>query len=161
MAILRKALCGIEAGIIGGLAMLVLFATASMLNRHVWWEVPNLLGSTFYHSRAFYFGAGVPTLAGGALQLTIAGTIGAIFSVVFGNVPSRHRLVLLGTLTGLGWFFLSNAWFWPRVNPLVPFSWPEPAAILCHVVFGVCLGYGAAFAAIPFAANGPSDAVDL
>lgn len=156
----RKVLCGIEAGTVGGVAMLVLFATASMLNQHVWWEVPNLLGSTFYHGRSLYSRPGLPTVAGGALHLTMTGVIGAIFSLAFGDVPSRHRLVLLGTLCGIGWFFLSNELLWPHLNPLIPVSWPEPAAILSHVVFGLCLGYGASFAAIPFAANGPSDAVE-
>ena len=141
--------------------MLGSLAAASMWSRHVWWEIPNLLGSTFYHSRAFYGGPGKITLAGGALQLTISGLVGAIFGLICGNVRSRHRLILLGTLTGLAWFYLANFLLWPRINPLVPLYWPQPAALLSHVVFGLCLGYGAAFAAVPFPANGPSDAVDL
>jgi hypothetical protein len=161
MALLKRLIYGIESGTVGGVAMLILFAVASMLNRHVWWEVPNLLGSTFYHSRAFYSGPNIATVAGGALQLTIAGVVGALFRLACGNVPSRHRLILLGTLTGLAWFYLANVLLWPHINPLVPLRWPEPAALLSHLVFGLCLGYGAAFAAVPFAANGPSDAVDL
>jgi hypothetical protein len=159
MAILKRMLHGIEAGIVGGLAMLILLAAASMWHRHVWWEIPNLLGSTFYHERAFYSGPGRATLAGGALQLTICGLLGATFGVTCGNVRSRHRLMLLGTLAGLGWFYLGNALVWPRLNPLVPIYWPEPAAILSHVLFGACLGYAGTAPGIQSTANGPSDAI--
>jgi hypothetical protein len=143
--------------------MLGLLAAWSMWHRHVWWEIPNLLGSTFYQSRAFYSGPGKATLAGGALELTMTGTVGAIFSVICGNVRSRHRLILLGTLAGVGWFYLANTVVWPRINPLVPIYWPEPATVLSHVLFGACLGYsgnGRVSPGIAVAANGPSDAVE-
>jgi hypothetical protein len=159
MALLTRALRGIEAGIVGGLAMLGLLAVWSMSNRHFWWEIPNLLGSTFYQSRAFH-GLGIATVAGGALQLTISGLIGAIFNVTCGNVRSRHRLILLGTLTGVGWFFLANAWVWPRLNPLIPHYWPEPVTVLSHVLFGACLGYAGTAPSPDSAPNGPSDAVE-
>jgi hypothetical protein len=164
MALLKRMLHGIGAGVVGGMAMLGLLAARSMWHRQVWWETPNLLGSTFYLSRAFYSGPGRVSVAGGALQLTISGLIGGIFGVICGNVRSRHRLILLGTLTGLGWFYLGNAVVWPRLNPLIPLYWPEPAAVLSHVLFGACLGYsgsgrGSAGIAI-LGANGPPDAVE-
>jgi hypothetical protein len=160
MALLKRVLHGIEAGVVGGLAMLGLLAAASMWSRHVWWEIPNLLGSTFYHSRAFYSGPGKVTLAGGALQLTISGLVGAIFGLVCGNVRSRHRLILLGTLAGVGWFYLANAVVWPRLNPMIPLYWPEPAAVLSHLLFGACLGYAGTAPGMDSTANGPSDAVE-
>ncbi len=123
----------------GAGALLTLFAFTSILRRHVWWEVPNLLGSTFYHYRAFYSGPGIATMAGAALELMLGGLVGAVFGAVWGNVRPRHRLILLGTLTGLAWFYLANVFLWPRLNPLVPLYWPEPAAVLCHAVFGACL----------------------
>lgn len=140
--------------------MLGMLAAWSMWHRHVWWEIPNLLGSTFYHSRAFYSGPGKATLAGGALQLTMTGSVGAIFGAICGNVRSRHRLILLGTLAGLGWFYLANALVWPRINPMVPFYWPEPVTVLSHVLFGACLGYAGTLAPPLLTANGPSDAVE-
>jgi hypothetical protein len=160
MAILTRVVRGIEAGIVGGLAMLALLAAWSMWNRHVWWEIPNLLGSTFYQWRAFHSGPGIATLAGGALQLTFSGLIGAIFNLIFGNVRPRHRLILLGTLTGVGWFYLANAWMWPRLNPLIPHYWPEPVTVLSHVLFGACLAYAGSTPPPDSAPNGPSDAVE-
>lgn len=168
MAVLKRMAHGIEAGIVGGLAMLAMLAAWSMYHRHVWWEFPNLLGSTFYHSRAFHSGPGKATLAGIALELTMTGTVGAIFGIlervrdrVFGgHVRARHRLILLGTLTGLGWFYLSNLLVWPRLNPVIPFYWPEPAAVLSHVLFGACLGYAGTAEGMASPANGTPDAVE-
>ena len=157
---MKRMLYGIEAGVVGGLAMLGLLAAWSMWQRHVWWEFPNLFGSTFYHARAFYSGPGRATVAGAALQLTISGLIGAIFGLACGNVRSRHRLILLGTLVGLGWFYLANALVWPWLNPLIPLYWPKQAAVLSHVLFGACLGYSGAPAPEHSGANGPSDAVE-
>ncbi len=140
--------------------MLALLAASSMLGGRGWWEVPNLLGSTFYHGRAFYWGVGRATVAGGALQLTVSGSIGALFGAVCGHVPSRHRLILLGTLTGVSWFFLGNLLVWPRLNPLIPLYSPEPAAVLSHVLFGACLGYAATIDPVSSGPSGPPDAVE-
>jgi hypothetical protein len=60
----------------------------------------------------------------------------------------------------VAWFYLANALLWPRLNPLVPLYWPEPAAALSHVLFGACLGYAGTIAPPLSAANGPSDAVE-
>jgi hypothetical protein len=145
--------------------MLGALAAASMYSRHGWWEIPNLLGSTLYPNRALHSGAGRATLVGSALQLTLTGLVGAIFGVLSSHVRSRHRLILLGTLAGLAWFFLANAFLWPRLNPLIPLYWPEPAAVLSHLLFGVCLGYvegHVGTAAPPYSdPNGPRDAVEM
>ena len=132
---------GIEAGIIGGLAMLLLMVSGSLLRGHVWWEVPNLLGSTFYGSRAFRTGASFPTLSGAALHFVITGTIGGLFGMACGGIQQRRRLVLLGLLAGVVWYYLGDAIFWRRVNPMVPEYSPQPVTILSHALFGACLGY--------------------
>ncbi len=161
MAVLRRVLHGIEAGIVGGMAMLATLAAVSMWHRRVWWEIPNVLGSTFHQNRGFRSGLGAATLEGSALQLTIAGLVGAVFGLACGNVRSRHRLILLGTVAGLGWFYFANTMLWPRINPLIPLYWPEPAAVLSHLLFGACLGYAGTAEQGHSATNGPSDAVDL
>src|SRR5271170_7461575 len=87
---------GIEAGIVGGSAMLGLLLSESLWTGHVWWEVPNILGSTFYGARAFRSGAGLSTLAGTALHFVITGTLGGLFGLFCGGIHQRGRLVLLG-----------------------------------------------------------------
>src|SRR5580658_9438809 len=132
---------GIEAGIVGGAAMLGMLVSESLWSGHVWWEVPNLLGSTFYGTRALRSGAALSILAGIALQFVITGTLGGLFGLACGGIHQRGRLVLLGVAASVGWYNLANATFWPRVNPWVPLASPRPATIFSHVLLGACLGY--------------------
>ena len=125
--------------------MLLLMVSGSLLRGHPWLEVPNLLGSTFYGLRAFRQGASLATLSGTALHFTITGVMGGLFGLVFGGVRQRRRLILLGVLAGVAWYYLADAVFWSRVNPLVPlygpFYSPPAATFLAHALFGACLGY--------------------
>jgi hypothetical protein len=132
---------GIEAGVVGGAAMLVLLSCASLVRGGAWWEVPNLFGSTFYGVRALRSGAGLGTLAGTALHFVITGTIGGLFGLVCGGLRPRRWLVGLGIGAGLAWYYGSDAVFWNRVNPLVVFYQPQPASLLVHAVYGACLGW--------------------
>jgi hypothetical protein len=132
---------GIEAGVIGGLAMLLLMVSGSLLHGQPWIEIPNLLGSTFYGPRAFRPILGLATLSGAALHFVITGTIGAAFGLVCGRVQERRRLLLFGLLTGVVWYYLADAVFWTRVNPRVPLYSPQPATLLAHALYGACLGF--------------------
>jgi hypothetical protein len=132
---------GIEAGIVGGLAMLGLLVSESLWDGHVWWELPNLLGSTFYGPRAFRSGPSLATLSGMALHFVLTGTLGGLFGLAFGGIHQRGRLILLGMLASIGWYNLANAMFWPSINPWVPAASPRPAGLVSHVLLGACLGY--------------------
>jgi len=136
-----RAASGLEAGIIGGLAMLSVLISFSLLRGRVWWESPNLLGSTFYGLRAFRTGVGMATLSGLALHLVITGTVGVVFGLICGAMAGRSRLFLVGLTAGVGWYYLANALLWSKINPWVPLYTFPPAALLSHGVFGACLGW--------------------
>lgn len=140
-ASLWRLMTGIEAGVIGGLAMLALMVSGSLLRGHPWWEIPNLLGSTFFGSRVMRSGPGVATLSGAALHFAIAGTVGGLFGLACGTIRRRRPLLLLGMLAGGLWYFIGQAAFWPHINPLVPLYAFTPVFLLAHVVFGACLGF--------------------
>jgi hypothetical protein len=137
----RRLASGIEAGIVGGVAMLGLLICASLSDGRVWWEVPNLFGSTFYGPRAFRAGPGMATLSGFALHFVITGTLGGLFGLAFGGIQRRGQLILLGLLTAVGWYNLAYATFWPAVNPWVLLASPRPVTMVSHVLLGACLGY--------------------
>jgi hypothetical protein len=141
VSIFSRVLSGLEACIIGGLAMLAILAVSALQRRHVWWETPNLLASTFYGTRAFRSGPGVPTLAGAAFELTICGLVGSIFGCVFGGIRSRRLLLPLGAIFGVGWYYLADTILWSRINPLVSVYSFAPAVIFSHLLFGACLGF--------------------
>jgi hypothetical protein len=138
---LHRLASGLEAGVIGGVAMLLLLVAGSMWRGEVWWAPANLLGSTFYGRRAFRAGPGLATISGTAFHIVITGTVGALFGLACGGVQERRRLVMLGTLAGVFWYYLADALFWSNVNVLVPAYAPQPATLLAHALFGACLGY--------------------
>jgi hypothetical protein len=127
--------------VVGGLAMLSVLVSLSLLRGRVWWEIPNLLGSTFYGLRAFRSGVGMATLAGVALHLVITGTVGVAFGLSCGAMAGRSRLVLVGLAAGLTWYYLANALLWSQINPLVPLYTFAPGGLVSHGVFGACLGW--------------------
>ncbi|HLH43555.1 MAG TPA: hypothetical protein VKV74_11240 [Bryobacteraceae bacterium] len=131
---------GIEAGVVGGAAMLALLMCGSLVDGRGWWEIPNLLGSTFYGQRAFRGGPAMATLSGAALHFTISGGVGAAFGLICGGIRQRKRLLFCGILAALLWHYISQAWFWTRVNPRVPAYAPQPLLMLSHLMFGACLG---------------------
>src|SRR5258708_34620564 len=115
-----RALGGVQAGVIGGLAMLAFLAAASMLRHHVWWEMPNLIGSTFYGTRAFFSGPGRITIAGGALHLMMSGLLGILFVEGFGGGRRRGTMMLAGLVAGLGWYYVGQLVVGAGMNQLVP-----------------------------------------
>jgi len=135
-----RLLNGIQAGVIGGIAMLALLVSGSLWRGDPWWLPSNLLGSTFYGARALNAGPNRATLAGGALHVFMTGLIGGAFGLVCGRIPHRRRLVLLGTLAGLIWQGVADAFLWRNINPLVLLDSPQPATLFSHAVFGACLG---------------------
>lgn len=120
--------------------MLVVMVTGSLLRGHVWWEVPNLLGSTFYGARVLRFGPGLATVSGAALHFSMTGSIGAVFGMACGAID-RRRLLLLGIFAGLFWYVFAESAFWPHVNPLVPIYASTPLFFASHMLFGACLGF--------------------
>jgi hypothetical protein len=135
-----RLLSGIEAGVLGGIAMLALLVSGSVLRGDLWWMPANLLGSTFYGVRALTAGVGRATLAGSALHIFMTGSIGAAFGLMCGGIRRRHRLVLLGMLAGLIWHGLADAWLWYKINPLIPLYSAHPATLFSQALFGACLG---------------------
>lgn len=133
-------LAGLEAGIIGGLAMLALMILNSLWRQHPWWSIPNLLGSTFYSHRAFHMGAGMASASGIALHLVISGLAGVIFATVIAGPLSRTRSTLVGIAAGLLWYYATIYILYPRIGPLVVRYAPEPSTLLAYVLFGVFLG---------------------
>ncbi len=135
-----RLLNGIEAGVIGGIVMLALLVSGSLWRGDPWWLSSNLLGSTFYGARALNSGPDRATLAGGALHVFMTGSMGGAFGLVCGGIPRRRRLVLLGTLAGLIWQGLADAFVWRNINALVPLYSSQPATLFSYAL-GACLGY--------------------
>ena len=120
--------------------MIALLTSGAMLRGYAWWYPPNLLGSTFYGLRALRSSPGWATLAGYAFHIVTTGTVGILFGLACGGLEHRRRLMLLGGLAGLIWYFFASTVFWTWVNPLVPLYSLQPDTLVAHALFGMCLG---------------------
>ena len=161
-AVFSGAAQGLSAGVTGGLAMLPVWVVFSWARGRMWWEGPNILGSTFYGERAFRSGAGMATISGTAFHLVLTGCFGILFGIACGALLLRRRTLLLGIAAGLLWYFAADQIFWRHVNPLVPIYMFPPGALIAHFVYGACLGL---ISRVPFApqngeAIAPADAVN-
>jgi len=136
---LLGALLGIKAGVIGAAAILIFMAVVSLAERDPWWAYPNLLATAFYGARALQLGPGWSTLSGAAFQVILAGVAGAIFGAIFSGVQSGTRLLLLGIIWGVSYFYLTHNLFRTFAR-LIPVYAPEVALLIAHAMFGMILG---------------------
>ena len=134
-----SALAGLEAGVIGGLAMLLFLFAHSMLRGQVWWSYANLLGSVVYGSSALWRGLGRATLAGIAVQVLTCGIAGVLFGVCFARTRGRLLSLLLGLSCGAIWFFATYWFVFKGIGPLVPVYASQPATLLGHLILGFVL----------------------
>ncbi len=135
-----RALAGIEAGVLGGVAMLVWLALASTLERRSAWFVPNVLGSLLYGRAALRRSFGMMTVSGLALQLFAAGMIGMLFGVLVGDSRNRLRVALLAVLAGLTWYYFSQALLWRELGVLAALYASARSLIVGHIFYGLVLG---------------------
>lgn len=135
-----RALAGIEAGILGGLAMFGWLAVRSLLDLHSGWDVLNFLGSWLNGRPMIDYGFGWATVSGLGLHLVVSGFTGMLFGLVIGDSRNRFRVTLLGIMTGLGWYYLSQVFFWRKIGVLIMVYSPARSMLLGHLFFGLALG---------------------
>src|SRR6266568_6236921 len=137
---INLAMAGVEAGILGGLFMMLWLAILSLLQGRSVWSVPNLLASTFYGEAALRRGFRWTTLSGVALHVIVSAMAGLLFGLAVGGIVNRGRVMLLGLAAGVAWYFLSLGVFWNYVNPMVPLYTRGGGMLLAHVGMGFFLG---------------------
>ncbi len=135
-----RVLAGVEAGVIAGLAMLGwVFLGSTLLDQSVW-TVPNLLGSIVNGDGVLRRGFGWAALSGLALHFFTSGVVGILFGLIVAGVRSRRRAVLLGIITGLIWFYFSNALVWRKLGALAWIYLSPRSLLVAHIIFGAVLG---------------------
>lgn len=135
-----RVLAGLQAGVVGGLLMLLYFSTSSVLQRQQWWSFETLLGSAIYGNVAIWRGLGRATLAGACLQVFLAGAAGILFSMalIAFRWGTLLRLVFALAFTTAWYFMLYNLIF-PAIAPLVPLYSSRMAPIMAHLLLGIAL----------------------
>jgi|SRR5580658_4073732 hypothetical protein len=133
-------LAGLEAGIIAALILLGWLALASALYRRSIWTAANIMATTFYGEAALGRDFTSRTVAGIALYLVLYGAIGALFGLTLASRDASLRITLIGVLVGLGWYYLSFAFLWQNINPLIPLYTHRGPFMFGHVLYGGWLG---------------------
>ena len=136
---LACALAGLQAGMLGAIAMLVWLGIDSSLDRRSFWSEENLFASLFYGGDAVRAGFGAKTLAGVALYLIIYSLLGAIFAFAVRNRFRPMRNILLALAFALGWFYLSFHLLWKTTMPLVYLLYADRPMVAAHLIYGACL----------------------
>ncbi|HWQ55869.1 MAG TPA: hypothetical protein VN442_19430 [Bryobacteraceae bacterium] len=137
---LLSALAGFQAGMVGVIAMLALTGLASAWYRRTFWYVANLMSSTFYGDDAIRAGFSWKTVSGIALYLILYSAFGALFGALARDRFPRLRLVLVGILCGVAWYYLWYALLWRWLNPLIPLYTHDRPMLWAHMLYGGMLG---------------------
>jgi hypothetical protein len=135
-----RVLAGLEAGLWGGVAMLAWFGLGAALSRRSIWIVANSVGALLAQRSAVRSGFSGVTLAGLASVVFTASLVGVLFALLARHPGRRRQIRLLAILTGLVWYYLSQALVWRQVGPVGAYSSP-PAMLAAYLIFGVVLGW--------------------
>ncbi len=137
---LASVLAGLQAGMMGTLAMLVWLGMSAVWQRRTFWTSENLLATTFYGGAAVHNGFSFRSISGLALYLLLYSTLGCVFALVAGKRAASPRLVLAGIATGLAWYYLSFHLLWEKIGPLIPLLHAVGPTVLGHAIWGAALG---------------------
>ena len=143
---LRYAVGGLQAGVLGVLGMLAVFAAAALLNHRPWWLVPNLLATIFHGPDAYTADFTRSTQTGLAFLFLLYGSLGAVWGILWADRPLK-RLWLGGAVTGYLVYLLLDLVIWKNLAPLINLYVPEMQMRLAHLIWGIALGQSPVYAA--------------
>ena len=138
----RHALAGLQAGVLGAVAMFAWLTIASVWNHRSVWTVPNLFSTTFFGSGAYRNEFLRTSASGIALMLTIYGLAGLVWGLLWGFLYGEERkpfIVLSGVVTGLLVYFLFFDFVWKHANPVIILYAPDRQLEVGHMLWGFVL----------------------
>jgi hypothetical protein len=139
-AVLSATLAGLQAGMVGVLWMLAWLGVSASWQNQGFWNSENLFATLFYGSDAVRSDFSWKSLAGLALYLLLYSVLGAIFALALrGRAPSG-RLVPIGIIFALGWFYFSFHLIWKSVMPLAYLLSSDRPMMVGHLIYGACIG---------------------
>ena len=137
---LQAILAGLQGGMLGACWMLAWFGISAEWEQRSFWTAENLMASAFYGDAAIRTGFAGKTMTGAALYLLIYSILGALFAAVVADRLPRFRVVLLGILFAMGWYYFSFRLLWKSVMPLVALLHSSQPTALGHAIYGAVLG---------------------
>lgn len=136
--VLRHAVAGIHAGVLGALAMLVCVMIGSAWDHRSIWSVPNLFATAFFGGDAYLNQFVRTTWCGLALMFAIYGLLGMIWGMICGD-KRRRALPVYGAIVGFLVYLFFNDLFWKYTDPIFTVYAPDRQLELGHVLWGLVL----------------------
>jgi hypothetical protein len=131
----QSLLAGLETGIVGGVCVILYHLVGALASGEGAWSAPARIGAAAFGRRLFFEGAGTATLAGLSLIFTTAGLLGMAFGILVRRQWASRRVVLLGPLAALGWYYL----LFEIVLRGPGASGTRRSLIMAHLLFGLVL----------------------
>jgi hypothetical protein len=136
---LSALLGGLQAGMAATLWMLAWLGLAAAWRQSSFWTAENLWATTFHGAGAIHRGFSTDTLSGLALYFLVYSTLGALFAFVTPARLPRLRMILIGVVVAVGWYYFSFHAIWRAVSPLITLLHAERPTLLGHVIYGAAL----------------------
>jgi hypothetical protein len=138
-AVVFSALAGLETGVLGGVGLLAWLCAGSLIaGNPIWWGPVRLATAAFGSgvSGGGFLPAGV---VGAALQLVAAGLVGTLFGLCMRARWALQRVVLIGLLFGLGWYYLGYEVLLRRFGLGMHGVAGRRSLLVAHLFFGLVL----------------------
>jgi hypothetical protein len=133
-------LAGLEGGTVGVLWMLAWLGVSSAWQQRGFWAPENLMATAFNRSANLAPVFGWSTCAGLALYVLIYSVLGAAFAWgLRDRVPAR-RVMLLGVIFAVVWYYFSFRWTFKLALPMVALLHVEHSTLIGHLLYGTMLG---------------------
>jgi hypothetical protein len=132
-------LAGLQAGVLGALAMLAWLGVNAIAMRRGFWTAANLMSSAFYGESGLRAGFARHTVAGIAFYLLVYGALGMAFAVAAGGRARGVRMLLVALVAALAWYYLWFDVILAKMAPLVSLLHAERPTMLGHLVYGAFL----------------------
>jgi hypothetical protein len=137
-ALVRHALAGLEAGVLGSLVFCGWLMVGSVWLRHSIWAGPNLFAVVVRGPEAYTNAFQPATATGFAFILLLYGSLGVLWGILWRDRQSSF-LRLIGALTGLAVYFLFFHGIWPRISPMLVLYAPLRQLQIAHILWGIVL----------------------
>jgi hypothetical protein len=135
-----RCLAGLQAGVLGGLAMLLYLSLDAILHRQRWLTPEVLLSTAVYGNSVIWHASAKAVLAGVSVQLVAAGLAGALCGYVFEWIRGDGLTALFtGLGFAFGWYLFWHFLLLPKVAPLVAAYASRESAIAAHLLLGLML----------------------
>jgi hypothetical protein len=133
-------LAGLQGGMTGALAMLLLLGITARFQQRSFWTSENLFASAFFGGAAITDSFTLKTLSGLALWLLLYSLLGAGFALLLRNRLRPLRTQLAGMIFGLAWYYFTFHWIWKSLLPVAYVLYSEGPMKFGHLLYGECAG---------------------